>query len=420
MPELTAVTIALFALLLVAGTVLGWVLRGDRSAKEKIAINAGWQQQIESQQSEHDRLAKQNKSLMEQISQYQASMKDSTLRAKELSDSLKETFQRRDELQRQLKEVRSNLEVVVAERERLQGELRSKNARDSATEQAIQQRDVKIQKLTGELANWRSRVPPLVDRYRVRDEEARELENELAAARTELAEVQAALAEALAGIDKALVHDPLAEPEPDTVVVRPQENPVLATTKPPEPAKPEPPPAPPEPPATAPPRIVPDNSAAVAATAPTTTPTTRPPPAATEPARAATIETLHPAQPRAEAYRTSPLRVDDPRISGAPSAPPPPPGSTAALVWQGPRIDRLPEAKLEPRPRGFSVVAFDGLGSQVGSRVSLITSGGKEIEGKVIAVSGDGVTVQMNRDGGQARLFVERRRILEIRLLGRG
>ena len=99
MPELTAVTIALFALLLVAGTVLGWVLRGDRSAKEKIAINAGWQQQIESQQSEHDRLAKQNKSLMEQISQYQASMKDSTLRAKELSDSLKETFQRRDELQ---------------------------------------------------------------------------------------------------------------------------------------------------------------------------------------------------------------------------------------------------------------------------------------------------------------------------------
>lgn len=226
--------------------------------------------------------------------------------------------------------------------------------------------------------------------------------------------------EALAGIDKALVHDPLAEPEPDTVVVRPQENPVLATTKPPEPAKPEPPPAPPEPPATAPPRIVPDNSAAVAATAPTTAPTTHPPPAATEPARAATIETLHPAQPRAEAYRTSPLRVDDPRISGAPSAPPPPPGSTAALVWQGPRIDRLPEAKLEPRPRGFSVVAFDGLGSQVGSRVSLITSGGKEIEGKVIAVSGDGVTVQMNRDGGQARLFVERRRILEIRLLGRG
>ncbi len=36
--------------------------------------------------------------------------------------------------------------------------------------------------------------------------------------------------EALAGIDRALVHDPLAEPEPETVVVRPEENPVLATT----------------------------------------------------------------------------------------------------------------------------------------------------------------------------------------------
>ena len=36
--------------------------------------------------------------------------------------------------------------------------------------------------------------------------------------------------QALAGIDRALVHDPLAEPEPETVVVRPEANPVLATT----------------------------------------------------------------------------------------------------------------------------------------------------------------------------------------------
>ncbi|MCI0516829.1 MAG: hypothetical protein L0Y45_03250 [Woeseiaceae bacterium] len=203
MPEFTAVTVALLALLLVAGMILGWVLRGDRSAKEKIAINAGWQQQIESQQSEHDRLAKQNKSLMEQISQYQASMKDSTLRAKELSESLKEAFQRRDDVQRQLKEVRSNLEVAVAERERMQGELRSKVARDSAIEQAMQQRDAKIQKLTADLATWRSRVPPLVDRYRVRDEEARELENELSAARADLAEAQVALTEARDALDQA-------------------------------------------------------------------------------------------------------------------------------------------------------------------------------------------------------------------------
>jgi predicted flap endonuclease-1-like 5' DNA nuclease/uncharacterized coiled-coil DUF342 family protein len=202
MPEFTAVTVALLALVLVVGIVLGWVLRGDRSAKEKIAINAGWQQQIESQQSEHERLAKQNKSLMEQISQYQASIKDSTLRAKELSDSLKETFQRRDDLQRQLKDVRSNLEVAIAERDRLQGDLRSKSARDNATDQALQQKEAKIQRLTSELANWQSRVPPLVDRYRVRDEEARELENELSVARADLAEAQVDLSEARARLDE--------------------------------------------------------------------------------------------------------------------------------------------------------------------------------------------------------------------------
>ncbi len=202
MPEFTAVTVALLALLLVVGAVLGWVLRGDRSAKEKIAINAGWQQQIESQQSEHERLAKQNKSLMEQISQYQASIKDSTLRAKELSDSLKETFQRRDDLQRQLKDIRSNLEVAIAERDRLQGDLRSKLARDNSTEQALQQKESKIQRLTGELSNWQSRVPPLVDRYRLRDEEARELENDLSVARADLAEAQVELSEARARLDE--------------------------------------------------------------------------------------------------------------------------------------------------------------------------------------------------------------------------
>lgn len=228
--------------------------------------------------------------------------------------------------------------------------------------------------------------------------------------------------QALAGIDRALVHDPLAEPEPDTVVVRPEENPVLATTRP-EPAKTEPAPSP-EP---AKPAATAEASVSVSASTAVTPLPARPQPLAAQPEqppRTVAVEPSAPARPPTEApaaaYRTSPLRTDDPRISGRPSVPPPPPGSTAALVWQGPRIDRLPEASAAPRTRGFSVVAFAGLGAQVGSRVSLITSGGKEIEGKIIAVSGEGVTVQMNRDGGQARLFVERQRILEIRLLGRG
>ena len=96
MPELTPVHFGLLAAALLAGIVLGWIFRSGRSKREKIAGNAGWQAQIDSQQSEHDRLADQNKSLMEQINQYQASNKDAKNRAKELSDYLKEAFTRRE------------------------------------------------------------------------------------------------------------------------------------------------------------------------------------------------------------------------------------------------------------------------------------------------------------------------------------
>ncbi|MDH4046835.1 MAG: hypothetical protein OEV63_01720 [Gammaproteobacteria bacterium] len=204
MPEITAMTIALLLLVLCLGVVLGWILRGDRCAKEKIAVNAGWQQQMESQQSEHNRLAKQNKSLMEQVNQYQASIKDSTLRAKELSESLKETFQRRDELQRQFKDVRNELDLAVAQRDKFQDELRSKSARDAASEQAILQKEQKIQRLSNELADWQSRLPPLVDRYRTRDEEAREIESELGEVRSELLRSRTECEEAQNELERAL------------------------------------------------------------------------------------------------------------------------------------------------------------------------------------------------------------------------
>lgn len=222
--------------------------------------------------------------------------------------------------------------------------------------------------------------------------------------------------EALAGINRALVHDPLAEPEPDTVVVRPEENPVLATTigaatKAPDAAPP---------PSTTP----------IAPTAPLTPPLTTAappddiapgslPPGAAPGAGDTATATAVPAIPT----RPAPPRIDprlDPRLAGLPSAPPPPPGSTAALVWQGPRIDRLPESKTAPRERPFAVVPYAALNGQSGARVVLITSGGKEIEGKVAEVSAAGVTISVNRESGQARLFVERARILEIRVARRG
>ncbi len=193
MPEIVPTEIAVLAGMLVLGIVLGWIFRGGRCAREKIAVNAGWQAQLESQRSEHDRLAGQNQSLMEQISQYQASMKDANMRAKELSDSLKETFERRDELQVQLKEFRGSLDVAVAQRDKLKADAESRGTRDETSLAAIRERDNKIVRLTRELTAWQSRVPPLVEKFRERDEEAQEIEAELQRARERIEALETAI-----------------------------------------------------------------------------------------------------------------------------------------------------------------------------------------------------------------------------------
>ena len=179
MPELTLAHVILLVGVLLTGFVFGWIYRSGRSTREKISINAGWQAQIDAQQSEHDRLAEQNKSLMEQISQYQASNKDSKMRARELSDSLKEAFERRDELQRQLKDIRGNLEVAIAQRDKLKSSADSKMSQEEATAQTLKEKADKIGRLSRALTSWQDRVPPLVERFRQRDLEAQQLEVEM-------------------------------------------------------------------------------------------------------------------------------------------------------------------------------------------------------------------------------------------------
>ena len=186
MPELTAINIGILAGALVVGLALGWVFRGERSAKEKIAINAGWQDQLESVQAELDRLAEQNVSLMEQISQYQASQKDSVNRAKELSDSLRETFKRRDELQRQLKDFRVQLAAATDQRDKLQSAVENREITNKSSANEAREKDDKIFHLSRELTSWQSRVPPLVERFQERDKQARALEEELKTARARI------------------------------------------------------------------------------------------------------------------------------------------------------------------------------------------------------------------------------------------
>ena len=194
MPEITVIHIALLTLAVGVGIIAGWVMRGNRCAQEKIAVNSGWQEQMEAQRTEHERLLGQNTSLMEQVNQNKASGKDATNRAKELSAALKEAFERRDGLQREIKDVRNTLESAVGERDKLQANMKSLSANDGSPSDELQKKDEKIAKLGRDLDKWQDRLPPLIERYRVRNEEAEQLEAELAQARDRIAALEAMLA----------------------------------------------------------------------------------------------------------------------------------------------------------------------------------------------------------------------------------
>ena len=111
MPEITVGLIGLVIAAIFLGIILGWTVRGSKARHEKSAVSASWQEQLDAQRIEAERLVAQNKNLMEQVSQFQASNRDARNRAKELSGAVQEAFARRDELQREIKDIRSNLEV---------------------------------------------------------------------------------------------------------------------------------------------------------------------------------------------------------------------------------------------------------------------------------------------------------------------
>ncbi len=186
MPEITVIHIGFLVAATLVGIILGWVIRGNRSQQEKAAVSAGWQEQIDAQRKEHERLVSQNKNLMDQVSQFQASNRDAKNRAKELSTVVQEAFARRDELQREIKDIRSNLEAAVTQRDKLQTDLETRGNDDDL----LKEKDDKIFQLSRELENWQDRLPPLIERYRVRDEEAAKIEAELAAARERINELE--------------------------------------------------------------------------------------------------------------------------------------------------------------------------------------------------------------------------------------
>ena len=232
MPEFTIIHIGigLVALTAVIGVIVGWLLRGNRCAQEKIVVNAGWQEQLEAQRIEHERLLGQNKNLMEQVSEFQASGADANNRAKELSTALKENFAQREELQREIKEIRGRLETAIGERDGLQTDMVNLSVSGDSLTSVLQQKDDKILRLSRELENWQGRLPPLLERFRVRDEEAQQLEADLGEARDRVSALESMLGSEQTRVDPidadAMSDDMIASNDPDDRDDEPVDEPV--------------------------------------------------------------------------------------------------------------------------------------------------------------------------------------------------
>ncbi len=209
MPELTATHIALLVVTTVIGAILGWVMRGKRADQEKVAISASWQEQLDAKSKEHDRLTEQNKGLMEQVSQFQASTNDAKNRARELSSAVQEAFGRRDELQREIKDIRGNLETALTERDQLQSDMAAKGV-DADT---LQERDDRIAHLSKELENWQDRLPPLIERFRERNADAERLEMELEEARKRIRELEESREHDVVDAHEQTRIEPVTDPE---------------------------------------------------------------------------------------------------------------------------------------------------------------------------------------------------------------
>ena len=188
MPQGLPALLFFVAIAAAVGVLAGWHLRGRRVRREKEAIHASWREQMEAQKLEHDRIADQNRGLMEKISEHRASQDRADSRANELSESLQEAFRARDEAQQELRRLQSNLEVAIRQRDQLKREAEDGVAR--SRDKALRDKDEKIFRLSRELESWRNRLPPLLDRYRERDLEAQQLEVELEKASARIAEFE--------------------------------------------------------------------------------------------------------------------------------------------------------------------------------------------------------------------------------------
>ena len=155
MPD--ALTIVIGFAALAAGCALGWVIRARRSAAEKAAINEGWRDHFDAQGSERKRIEHQNRSLMRQVSELQLRLKD------------------RDGHE-QPNDAAANDEAAGTSEPWPESDAEPASEDVARSLRKAQQRAARLQ---SELFKWQERLPPLIERFRERDADAKRLEADL-------------------------------------------------------------------------------------------------------------------------------------------------------------------------------------------------------------------------------------------------
>lgn len=162
--------VAMLAIAAVLGALLGWLARGDRAAREKLAINAEWHERAETLEARLAESAERAQTLERAL----ASLRD-RLRLQRASAGAE-----RQRLERAAAELVARLEAGNLKRDRLRRELERLIVRSRHTAAVARDKDEKICALGRELEHWRRRLPPLVERFRSKDLEVTAVREALA------------------------------------------------------------------------------------------------------------------------------------------------------------------------------------------------------------------------------------------------
>lgn len=165
MPEFSLALVSQIGLGLLAGLVLGSVIRTGRNAREKRLVNASWQEQLNAQYAEVERLRDQGAQLLEQVQQHKQAYRD-------LSERLDSASAGQDKAEAQLLD-------AMKSNEALHERLATLSRALSAAEQTSAENATELQA-------WQNRISPLVQKYREKEAKVRLLEQEIQQIRRDL------------------------------------------------------------------------------------------------------------------------------------------------------------------------------------------------------------------------------------------